>query len=75
MKNYDVCPYYKIKYTEEDIFGHDSYDEFCTKNGEQKKVIGCIHCKKCKEIIVNQTELLVGVAKNVITTYSEIPNI
>ena len=53
MKNYDECPYYKIKYTEIDIFGHDSYDEFCTKNSEEKKVIGCIHCKKCKEIIVN----------------------
>lgn len=49
MKYYDECPYYKMKYTNEDIFGHDDYDEFCTKNNQEKKIIGFIQCQKCKE--------------------------
>ena len=32
-KSTNDCPFIQRKYTDHDIFGHDSYDTYCTKYG------------------------------------------
>lgn len=48
-KTSNDCPFIQRKYTEHDIFGHDDYDSFCTKDGTDnlKKIAECISCVKC----------------------------
>lgn len=45
---YDKCKYFLVEYIEFDIFGHDTFNTFCTHNNK-KSIIPRIHCKKCIE--------------------------
>ena len=50
VKTDDMCKHYQYRYTDDDIVsGHSDYEEFCTKSGEEKLIIGFITCNKCKE--------------------------
>lgn len=46
-KDYTDCVFYKAVETDYDVTnGHSSYREYCTKTGEDKRIIGFINCKK-----------------------------
>lgn len=45
---YPECPYFSQKLVSEDIFGHDSFEYFCSKTGEKKDLYPRIHCKNCE---------------------------
>lgn len=42
---YEKCPDYSQEVTEQDIFGHDSFQSYC----KGKRIIPCIQCRKCIE--------------------------
>lgn len=49
-KDYTDCVFHKVVETDYDVTnGHSSYREYCTKTGEDKRIIGFIHCKKCSQ--------------------------
>lgn len=53
-KDYTDCIFYKTDETDYDITnGHSSYREYCTKTGEDKRIIGFINCKKCSQDVSN----------------------
>jgi hypothetical protein len=45
-KSTNDCSFIQRKYTDNDIFGHDSYDVYCTKTGELRKICGIV-CERC----------------------------
>ena len=45
-KSGDACLFEQNKCIERDIFGHDSYESFCTKSGELKPG-GFFACHRC----------------------------
>lgn len=53
-KDYTDCIFYKAVETDYDVTnGHSSYIEYCTKTGEDKRIIGSINCKKCSQDVSN----------------------
>lgn len=52
--DFENCEYFSSKLIEDDIFGHPSYEYYCSKNEELKEVYSviCIRCcQKRKEKI------------------------
>ena len=45
-KSKDDCPFIQRKYVDNDIYGHDSYEVYCTKTGELRKIQSII-CERC----------------------------
>ena len=37
VPRFDNCKYHSIEYTSFDIFGHDTYDCYCSISGERKE--------------------------------------
>ena len=46
-KSTNDCSFIQRKYTDNDIFGHDSYDVYCPKTGGLRKII-CLVCERCR---------------------------
>lgn len=46
-KSDDACIFEQNKCTERDIFGHDSYERYCTRSGELKHTDSYICERKC----------------------------
>ena len=44
---FEDCKYHSIKYTDFDIFGHDSYDCYCSLSGNKKEVSYYICTNTC----------------------------
>lgn len=49
-KSTNDCSFIQRKYTDHDIFGHDSYDSYCTKTGELRKICDMV-CERCSKQI------------------------
>ena len=57
-KNYEDCIFFESIETDYDITtGHSSYQDYCTRCGKNKKIIGFIHCEKCNKDIKRNKEL------------------
>lgn len=58
-KDYTDCVFYKAVETDYDVTnGHSSYREYCTKTGEDKRIIGFINCKKCAQDVDKHHKML-----------------
>ena len=57
-KNYEDCKFFKSVETDYDITnGHSNYQDYCTRSGKDKKIIGFIHCPKCNKDIKKDKEV------------------
>lgn len=45
-KSNEACIFEQNKCIERDIFGHDSYETYCTRLGESKRCIS-LYCERC----------------------------
>lgn len=47
-RDYEDCIYFKTVETDYDVTnGHSSYRDYCTRTGQDRKIIGHINCPKC----------------------------